>query len=79
MKTIFAILILAAALLLGHHTHAHSIFPSVSELEAALFIHPGALLPKLVVTKDGIFHPRYVSATSRGNGDYNVIVRLDRN
>ncbi len=79
MKTILILSILIAALAFGHHARAHSIFPSVHELQAALHLSPGQPLPQLVVVDGHVFQPKYVKAEEHGNGDYSVHIHLDRN
>ena len=58
---------------------AHSIFPSVSELERGLNLIKGEQLPRDVQVSDGsIFHTYYVEGHDLGNGEYAVIVKLGR-
>ena len=53
-------------------------FPSVGELEAGLALQRGGELPRMVVTRDGVFHAYYVGATAHANGHYTVDVLLRR-
>ena len=53
-------------------------FPSVGELENGLALQRGSELPRMVVTRDGVFHAYYLGASSRGNGRYAVEVLLRR-
>ena len=53
-------------------------FPSVGDLETGLSLTRGGELPRMVVTRDGVFHAYYVSASSHGNGRYSVEVLLRR-
>ena len=53
-------------------------FPSVGELEGGLALRRGGELPRMVVTRDGVFHAYYVGATAHANGHYTVEVLLRR-
>lgn len=59
--------------------HAHSSFPTVIDLEAALHLSPGQQLPKDVQASSGIiFHSYYDGARELNDGRYAIIVRLAR-
>ena len=59
--------------------HASPRFPSIGDLERDLHLFKGAQLPRDVQAPDGvIFHTYYVGGKELGNGEYAVIVRLDR-
>lgn len=57
---------------------AKGIFPTVQELEATLSAQRGGELPKLIVTRFGVFHGYYLGATDRGGGRYSVELQLRR-
>jgi hypothetical protein len=60
-------------------TYASARFPSISDLERDLHLYKGAQLPRDVQAPDGmIFHTYYVGGRELGNGEYAVIVKLDR-
>lgn len=68
----------AATLGLAVGSQARSAFPSVRELQSALGLAPGQLLPKLVVVRGAVYQPVYRRAEERSDGEYAVIVRLER-
>ena len=55
-----------------------SAWPSVTEVEHSLGARPGSEFPKMLATRDGLFHVYYVTTTARGNGRYSVEVQLRR-
>jgi hypothetical protein len=66
---LFAVVIIA---------HARGAWPTVAELEAGLSATRGGMLPKQVVTPEGVFNGYYVGTTARGNGRYFVEIQLTR-
>lgn len=72
------IIVLAALAITLTASSATTSFPSVRELQAQLNLHPGDPLPKLIVWMGHPFQPRYVRAEARSNGEYAVIIKLDR-
>lgn len=58
---------------------AHAVYPSVYDLERDLHLSRGGQLGRDVQASDGtIFHTYYMSGKELGNGEYSVIVKLDR-
>jgi hypothetical protein len=57
---------------------ARSAWPTVAELEAGLSAKRGGMLPKQVVTQEGVFTGYYVGATAKGGGRYSVEIQLTR-
>jgi len=66
---IFAVIISASA---------RGAWPTVAQLEAALSAKRGGMLPKQVVTQEGVFTGYYVGATAKGGGRYSVEIQLTR-
>ena len=77
MKLVLAIVIFA---LIGAAVaaNARGSWPTVAELEAGLSATRGGMLPKQVVTPQGVFNGYYVGASARGNGRYSVEIQLTR-
>jgi hypothetical protein len=58
---------------------AHSsIYPSVHQLQVALHMEPNTQVPQLIVVDGKVFHPRYLRTEDHFNGEYAVILKLDR-
>lgn len=72
------IVLLAGSLLLALMIapEAADRFPSIPELEVALNLHPGAMLPKEVLSHGVIYRAYYLRGTKLSNGDYDVRLRL---
>jgi hypothetical protein len=65
--------------LLHFSATAHTIFPSVEDIERDLKLVRGAQFPRDVQAPDGsIFHTYYVGGKDLGNGEYAVIVKLSK-
>jgi hypothetical protein len=72
----FSILIVAALITVAH---GRAVFPSVADLQAQLHIIPGLPLAREVQGPNGeVFRVYVLSGRSRGNGIYDVTVKLDR-
>jgi uncharacterized membrane protein len=57
---------------------ARGAWPTVAELENGLSAVRGGMLPKQVVTSEGVFNGYYVGASAKGNGRYFVEIQLTR-
>jgi hypothetical protein len=57
---------------------ARGSWPTVAELENGLSAKRGGMLPKQVVTSEGVFTGYYVGASAHGNGRYTVEIQLKR-
>ena len=51
-------------------------FPPVNVLEKQLNARPGAQIPKDIAYNGKIFHAYYVHSVAKGNGEYNITVKL---
>ena len=57
---------------------AGAIYPSVHQLQVALHMEPNTQVPQLIVVDGKVFHPRYLRTEDHFNGEYAVILKLDR-
>lgn len=72
-----SIIILLAACIL--YAAAAERYPTVLDLERDLHLARGGQLPRDVQAPDGtIFHVFYVRGNELGNGEYSVIVKLEK-
>ena len=72
------VIVSAVILMVIDIVQARGAWPTVAELEAGLSAKRGGVLPKQVVTSEGVFTGYYVGASAKGNGRYAVEIQLTR-
>jgi|HubBroStandDraft_1064217.scaffolds.fasta_scaffold45431_6 hypothetical protein len=74
MKTLFALLVGCLALVL--RVSASERFPSVEDLESALHLRAGVMLPREVVVEGRVYSVLYLRGRSLHDGTYDVMLQL---